>query len=92
MSNIQFIQTTPEQLKTAIVEGVKSQLEDLKKNFQPKEPAEYLTRQEVAEMLKVDISTVHNWTIKGILKPYGIGRRVYYKRIEVESAIIELKK
>lgn len=92
MSQIQFIQTTPEQLQTAIVEGVKSQLEDLKKNFQPKEPTEYLTRQEVAQMLKVDISTVHNWTTKGTLKPYGIGRRVYYKRTEVENSLVELEK
>lgn len=91
-SNIQFIQTTPEQLQAAIVQGVKSELEDLKKNFQPKEPTEYLTRHEVASLLKVDISSVHNYTSRGILKSWGIGRRVYYKRKEVESAIVELQK
>jgi hypothetical protein len=92
METVQFIQVTPEQLQNAIIEGVKSQLQDLKKHFQPKEPNEYLTRVEVAEMLKIDLSSVHNWTKKGILISYQIGGRVYYKRQEVENAIVELKK
>ena len=92
METVQFIQVTPEQLQNAIIEGVKTQLQDLKKHFQPKEPNEYLTRVEVAEMLKIDLSSVHNWTKKGILISYQIGGRVYYKRAEVENAIVELKK
>lgn len=72
--------------------SIKQQLQELKKEFQPKEPTKYLTRQEVAKMLSVDISTVHNWTKKNILKPVGIGSRVYYKRIEVENALVELQK
>lgn len=72
------------------LEGIKQQLAELQNNFQPKEPTTYLTRNEVADMLKVDLSTVHNWTKKGILKSVGIGSRVYYKRKEVERAIIEL--
>ena len=92
MKQIQFIQITPQQLQEAIIDGVKTQLDDLKKNFQPKEPNEYLTRQEVAEMLKIDLSTVHNWSKNGKLNPYGIGNRVYYKRDEVEKAIVQLNK
>lgn len=81
---------TPEQLQNEIIKGVKNELEQLKKDFQPKQPSEYLTRNEVAEMLKIDLSSVHNWTKKGKLKAYGIGGRVYYKRNEVENSIIEL--
>lgn len=81
---------TPEQLQSEIIKGVKNELEQLKKDFQPKQPSEYLTRNEVAEMLKIDLSSVHNWTKKGKLKAYGIGGRVYYKRDEVENSIIEL--
>lgn len=92
MKQVQFISTTPEQLQTAIIEGVKTQLEDLKKDFQPIEPKEYLERSELAKMLNVNLSTVHNWTVKGILTSYGIGRRVYYLRSEVESSIVKLKK
>ncbi len=92
MKQIQFIQVTPEQLQEAIINGVKNQLENFKRHFQPKEPTEYLTRKEVSDLFKVDISTIHNWTVKGILKAYSIGRRVYYKRDEIELAIVELEK
>ncbi len=91
-SQVQFISVTPEQLKNAIIEGVKVQLEDLKKHLQPKEPTKYLTRNDVAEMLSVDLSTVHNYTKRKILQSYQIGSRVYYKRDEVENGIVKLKK
>lgn len=88
--SIQFIQVTPEQLETAILDGVKIQLENLKDSFQAKESTEFLTRQEVAEMLKVDLSTLHNWHKKGKLIPYGLGGRVYYKIKDVENAMVKL--
>jgi excisionase family DNA binding protein len=90
MQTVQFISVTPEQLQNAIIEGVKTQLEDLKKHFEPKTPNVYLTRQEVAEMLSVDLSTVHNWKVKGILTAYQIGGRVFYLRTDVENAIVKL--
>ena len=91
MQTVQFISVTPEQLQNAIIKGVKTQLDDFKKHFEPKTPNEYLTRVEVSKMLSVDLSTVHNWTKKGILKASQCGGRVYFKRTEVENAIIELK-
>ncbi len=87
MKQIQFISVTPEQLQNAIIKSVNEQLEQLKKEFQPKEPTEYLTRNEVKELLNVDLSTVHNWTKRKKLRAYGIGNRVYYKRHEVEQSI-----
>ena len=92
MSQIQFIQISPEQLQNQIIEGVKLQLQDLKKHFTPKEPTTYLTRQEVAELLSVDISTVHNLSVKGTLQKYQIGGRILYKREELERAIVKLNK
>jgi len=91
MPTLQFIQVTPEQLQDAIIQGVKIQLQELRNHFQPKEPTEYLTRNEVAELLKINLSSVHNWTKKGILTSYQIGGRVYYKRSEIENSIDELK-
>jgi excisionase family DNA binding protein len=87
MENIQFIQITPEEQEDRIFKRVKAELEELKKDFQPKQPPEFLTRNEVRDLLKVDLSTVHNWTKRGKLKAYGIGNRVYYRRDEVEAAI-----
>jgi Helix-turn-helix domain len=92
MKQIQFISISPEELQSAIIEGIKSQLEDLKKNFEPKTPTEYLTRNETADLLKVDVSSIHNWTKRKILQSYGCSGRVYYKRSEIEKAIVKLKK
>lgn len=91
MEQVQIIGTTPNALIESIYKGFDSRIEDLKKHFQPKEPTEYLTRQEVAEMLQIDLSTVHNWTKKGIITACQIGGRVYYKRQALEAAIVELK-
>ncbi len=93
MEKVQFIQVTPQELQEAIIDGVKTQLNELKKHLQPKKPTEFLTRSEVADLLKINLSTVHNWTKNGTLISYGIGgTRIYYKRKEVESAIIKLNK
>lgn len=82
---------TPEQIESLFA-GLQNQLTELKQNFEPKIPNEYLTRNEVAEMLKCDLSTIHNWTKKGKLIPYGIGNRVYYKRNEVEAVLLPFGK
>ena len=93
MQAIQFIGISPTELKREIVQDLKDSLiPELSKQFQPKEPTTYLTRNAVAEMFKIDISTVHNWTKRGKIQSYGIGGRVYYKREEVEDAIVKLKK
>lgn len=84
---IQFIQLTPEEFQETILNGVKVEINNLKKEYQPKQPTEYLTRNEVKELLNVDLSTVHNWTKRKKLQAYGIGSRVYYKRHEVEQSV-----
>jgi excisionase family DNA binding protein len=91
MKTIQFIQITPEEQEDGIYRRLKSEFETLKQEFQPKQPPEFLTRNEVRDLLKVDLSTVHNWTKRGKLKAYGIGNRVYYRRDEIQAAIKPLK-
>ena len=88
---IQLIQLTPNELQNAIIEGVNKQIEELKDHFQPKEPTELLTRAETSELLKVNLTTLWNWTKQNKLVSYSIGNRVYYKRAEVLNAIVELK-
>lgn len=86
---IQLHNVEPQQIINPLMD-LKKQIEDLKKYLQPKEPTEYLTRNEVADLLKVNLSTIHNYTKQGKLLSYGIGSRVYYKRQEIEDAIIKL--
>ncbi len=90
MKQIQFIAVTPEQLITAIDDSVRKQIDNLTSSFKPIEPTEWLTRNEVKDLFKVDLSTIHHWTKKGKLKAYGIGGRVYYKRSEIEESLIPI--
>lgn len=87
MKTLQLIQITPEELSELINDGIKIQLQDFLKHFIPTQPKEYLTRQEVAKMFDVDISTVHNWCKSKRLNPLGLGSRVYFLRSEVEGSL-----
>lgn len=88
---IQITQLTPDQFEETIKKAVKSQLDSLRKEIAPVHAKEeYLSRKEVADLLKVELSTLHNWCKKGKLKPYGIGNRVYFLRSDIEKAMVPL--
>ena len=70
---------------------LKNEVSKLQKQNPQSLVEELMTRQEVARLLKIDLSTLHHWTKSGILTKYGIGKRVYYKRSEIENAIVELE-
>lgn len=82
--------------------ALQNQLHDLKKIMvdmqstiqtpPPTEQTKYLTREDVAKLLQINVSSVFNWTKKGTLKSYQLEGRVYYKLAEIESAMVELKK
>ena len=91
MNAIQITQFTPNELKSLLMEGVQQVVNQIREEFQPKTPTQYLTRKQVAKMLDINLTTLNNWTNRGALTSYGIQGRVYYKRDEVERAFIELK-
>lgn len=74
------------------VESLEIELKTIKENFQPKVPMELMTRNQVSEFFHIDLSTVHNWTKRGILKSVGIGNRVYYMRKEIEESLVRLSR
>lgn len=86
MQTSTLITISPEKLAEIIAFELDKKLNELKTQFQPKEPTEYLTRSEVRNLLKVNMSTLHLWTKKGLLKSYSVGNRIYYKRHEIENA------
>jgi excisionase family DNA binding protein len=76
-----------------LIELVKHSLEsiaELKATIQNQQPKEYYTRDEVANLLNIDLSTLHNWVKKGKITKFSIGGRVYFKRSEIENAIIQI--
>lgn len=83
---------SPEQLEQLISNGVKSQLDDFKKNFNTQEPDALLTRAQTCEFLQIDSSTLWAWTNKGKVNAYGIANRRYYKKGELLECLKPLKK
>jgi excisionase family DNA binding protein len=91
MTQIQLVGISPDALADLIDMRLNKRFNAVTTYLQPKEPEVYLTRKEVAKLLSVNISTVHNLTVKSILQKYQIGGNVLYKRAEVENAIVKIK-
>ena len=53
---------------------------------------EYLTREEVASILKISMSTISEWNRKGILNPYRLGNSIRYKSNELDQVLIKINK
>ena len=83
---------SPETLTELIKEGLKSQLEDFKNNFNTHSSDELFTREQTCEFLQIDSSTLWHWTNKGKVIAYGIGNRRYYKKAELLECLKPLKK
>lgn len=47
------------------------------------ENSDLITREQTAELLRVSLPTLHNWTKSGLLQSYKINTSVRYKRDEV---------
>jgi excisionase family DNA binding protein len=92
METVQFISTSPNALANLIDEKLQERFKELVKEFQPKEPVDFLTRKETAELLKISLVTLHQWTNKGILKAYKFGNKTYFSRKEITSQLFNSNK
>lgn len=71
-------------LNEIISKSVERQFNRLKQEFYvEKEKEKLLSREETADLLKISLPTLLDWRKKGIVKPYKLGKRVYYKRHEI---------
>ena len=90
MEKVTLIKVSTEELQNLIKIAVSEAF-----NKQPKTPIieneTYLTRQQVAKMLHVDLSTIHNWKKRGEIIAYQLGGRIYFKLSEIEQKMIQLK-
>lgn len=76
------------ELKKSLIPELREQLS---KEFQPKEPNEFLTRKEVCDLLKINLSTLSRWCKDGTLSSIGIGNRVYILRSHIEEVLMKNK-
>ncbi len=75
------------------IEGVARRLRVDAATGEPRTPqgltrSELMTAREVAELLDVPVSTVHEWGRKGTLPRVKLGRHVRFIRSHVETAIL----
>jgi excisionase family DNA binding protein len=91
MENLILTQIPIEELKTAISQAVKTEIEKI--NFSPKEnyEPEFLTRQQVCEILGISLPTLHHWSRNGLLPSFRIGSRVRYKKEDVSKSLIQVR-
>lgn len=83
MQELIVIQITPQELKEIVHDAVKEALSEFKEEFRTEQQVKLLTRKEVAEMLRISLPTLHQWTKMGKLKAYRKSGRVYYKSNEI---------
>jgi excisionase family DNA binding protein len=63
----------------------------IEKRLQPDKPQFYITKQEVADKLRLSLATVKRMTSAGSIKGYRVGRRILYKVDEIEQSLKEIK-
>lgn len=64
---------------------------DMMSAFRALNQEKMLSREEVAQILGVDLSTLHRWNKNGILKATRVGGKVLY-RAEVVQHMLNIKK
>lgn len=90
MQQIQLFQVTPNELAILISESVKTQIQELinaTNKEQPKDENDLLSRKETAEFFKVSLVSIHAWMKDGIIKPYKVGNRTYFKKSELINVV-----
>jgi len=92
MKQIQLIGIDPNDYKNDLVKEItESLLKSLTNRISTDKPTtDLLSIDEVAEYFKIHKTTVWKWCNEGKLIKYGIGARVYFKKDEVEEALIML--
>lgn len=79
---------TPADLDALVRQAIR---EELKSYVPPTPPVndlpDYLTRKQVAELLQVSLTSLHEWVKLGILKPVRINSRVRFRREDIQAAL-----
>ena len=81
MKQINTLQVVPKEWFAEQFGKIEKQIQCLE--AKGKEEYEYLTREEAADFLKINLSTLHAWQNKGLIRAYHIERRVYFLRNEL---------
>jgi hypothetical protein len=89
--NTLFHNISPDDFLSKLKEIITETVSNISPQIQVEKQDELLTTEETALYFKKSTDTIANWTAQGYLQKYGIGPAVYYKRHEIENAIIPIK-
>jgi len=80
---VQIQEVSVDELADKVADKLLNKIDVYLKEYATKNDDTILTREEAAKFLKINITTLWNWSKRGILIPFGIGNRVYYKKQEI---------
>lgn len=83
----QLHNTTPEDFKKEILLGVSLLLSEFQKNLGLYDKNTYLTREELAKMLKISLPTLRKNVERGLIPETSIAGRVLYNLAEVKESL-----
>lgn len=75
-----------EELENTIRKIINDSLQENLMISPSKTDGDFLTRKETAQILRVTLPTLYDWTKRGYLQSYRMGSRIRYKRSEVNEA------
>jgi len=90
MEKVVFTTISLQEFEDKISQIIENKLKPLlpQSNEQDKNSNEiYLTRKELANLLRITLPTLNNYTKQNIIQGHRIGRRVLYKKNEVEGML-----
>lgn len=89
--NIIIEKVTLQELQEMFSNVLESKIEYLKTKKQSSNETKFLTRKETAEILRISLPTLTDWTRQGFLNTINIGRRVLYSYSEVQGLLKKRK-
>ncbi len=71
-----------------LLKSLNNKIDVLQAKSADKKPIEWISKGDLAKMLDCDISTLHNWSVKGKIVPFYLGGRVYYDRYAIDKELL----
>jgi hypothetical protein len=68
-----------------------TKLDRLTNDVEPNDLTPHLTRKETAQFFKVSLNCINDWSKKGILQPFKVGQRTYFKRSDLLQVMFNQK-
>jgi len=80
---IQITEVSIDELADKVADKLMLKIKGYLDELDKKDNEVYLTRKETVDFLKINPTTLWNWTNKGKVISYGIGNRRYYNKQEL---------